>query len=135
VKFKGLSVARATAMRRKLRDSEIGYRVIKKTLLYRALEENNIEGQLPQLDGEVAVAYGADAIAPSRAIKAFSKEFKDSLAIIGGVFQGVYKDARAMDEIASIPSREVLLAQIANLLNSPMQRLAIGINEIAKSKQ
>jgi large subunit ribosomal protein L10 len=135
VRFRGLTVARATAMRRKLGEDNIGYKVVKKTLLGRALSEQKIEGDKPELEGEIAISYGVDPIAPARAIKQFCREYKDMLAIVGGIFQGVYKNAGAMEEIASIPSREVLLAQIANLLNSPIQRFAIAVNEIAKSKE
>jgi large subunit ribosomal protein L10 len=134
VKFKGISVSQTSAMRKKLVKEELGYRVIKKTLLQRALDIHQIRGEAPKMEGEVAVAYGADALLPAKAIKAHCRELKGALVMLGGVYEGVYKNASEMDKIASIPSRETLLAQIAYLMNSPIQRLAIAMNEIAKIK-
>lgn len=134
VKFDKLTVADAQSLRRKLRASEVGYKVGKKSLLKRALEDRGYQGEIPDLPGEIAVAYGADAIAPAREVYDFQKGNKDKVAILGGIFDGVYKDQATMLSIATIPSREVLLSQIAWLLSSPMQRLAIAVNEVAKQK-
>ena len=56
------------------------------------------------------------------------------LSILGGIFQGKFVDGAYMTELATIPSREVLLSKIAFLLKSPMQRLAIAVNEVSKKK-
>lgn len=56
------------------------------------------------------------------------------LSILGGIFEGKFVSGEKMMEIATIPSREVLLSKIAFLLKSPMQRLAIAVNEVAKTK-
>lgn len=134
VQFKGLTVKAAQALRRKLRDAGVGYKVGKKTLLKRVLAEKGYTGELPALDGEIAVAYGTDQIAPAREVYDFQKGASGAVAIVGGVFEGQYKDQQAMMSIATIPSREVLLSQIAFLLKSPLQRLAIAVNEVAKTK-
>jgi large subunit ribosomal protein L10 len=89
---------------------------------------------MPNLEGEVAVAYGSDPIAPAREIFNFQKTNKVPLNILGGVYEGKFVDGVYMKEIATIPSREVLLSKIAFLLKSPMQRLAIAVNEVAKTK-
>jgi large subunit ribosomal protein L10 len=132
VKFDKLSVKDAQNLRRGLRAAGVGYKVGKKTLLKRALAEHGYEGELPELPGEIAVAYSTDSIAPAREVFAFQKQLKDNLAIVGGIFEGTYKDQTAMMSLATIPSREVLLSQLAWLLKSPMQRLAIAVNEVAK---
>jgi large subunit ribosomal protein L10 len=133
VNFKGMEGNNVTDMRAKLRDEGVGYFVAKKTLIARAFGEN-FEGQAPQLDGEIAVAYSTDAIAPAQNIKAFVSEYKDNLAIAGGVFQGVYKNKEEMTEIASIPALPVLRGMFVNVINSPIQGLAIVTNAIAEKK-
>jgi len=134
VKFNGLSVADTTAMRAKLREEGVGYFVAKKTLMTRTFGES-YEGTMPTLPGEIAVAYSADAIAPAQQVKEFAAKYKDNLAIAGGVFQGVFKDAAEMTEIASIPALPVLRGMFVNVINSPIQGLAIVLNAIAEKKQ
>lgn len=134
VQFNKLTVAMANALRRKLTVANVGYKVGKKTLLKRVLTERGYKGELPALDGEIAIAYSTDQIAPAREVYEFQKTNKDSVAIVGGIFEGEYKNKEAMMSIAMIPPREVLLSQIAFLLKSPMQRLAIAVNEVAKKK-
>ncbi len=134
VKFDKLTVKDAQELRRKLRAHGVGYKVGKKTLLKRALADRGYEGELPELPGEIAVAFGTDAIAPAREVYAFQKDHKEQISIVGGIFEGGYKDQAMMLALATIPSREVLLSQIAWLLQSPMQRLAIAVNEVAKTK-
>lgn len=133
VNFHGLSVAGATELRKALKADGVGYTVAKKTLIRRALADR-YEGEIPALDGEVAVAYGADPIAPARGIYEFEKKYKDSLKILGGVYEGKYVPASMMIELASIPSREVLLGKLVNLLNSPVQRVVMALDQIAKAK-
>ena len=133
VNFHGLKVSDETKLRRELRDKEVNYKVSRKTLLKRALA-GKAEGVLPELNGEVAMVYGEDQIAPAREIYNFQKTHKGILEIIGGIFEGKFVGAENMMEIATIPSREVLLSKIAFLLKSPMQRLAIAVNEVAKRK-
>ena len=62
------------------------------------------------------------------------EDVKDMITLVGGVFEGDYKDQATMVSLATIPPREVLLSQIAYLLKSPMQRLAIAVNEVSKQK-
>ena len=133
VNFSGMTGNDITAMRAKLREEGVGYFVAKKTLIARAFGEN-FEGQAPQLDGEVALAYSTDAIAPAQNIKAFVGQYTDRLAIAGGVFQGVYKSKEEMTEIASIPALPVLRGMFVNVINSPIQGMAIVLNAIAEKK-
>jgi large subunit ribosomal protein L10 len=134
VQFNKLTVADANALRRQLRAAGVGYKVGKKTLLKRVLDTKGYEGELPALTGEVAIAYSTDALAPAREVYDFQKTHKDVVSILGGVFEGSFKDQASMLALATIPSREVLLSQIAFLLKSPMQRLAIAVSEVAKKQ-
>ncbi len=106
----------------------------KKSLLKRALDARGYTGEIPELPGEIAVAYGTDSIAPAREVFGFQKTHKENVSIVGGIFEGMYKDQASMLSLATIPSREVLLSQIAFLLKSPIQRLAIAVSEVAKNK-
>lgn len=133
VNFQGMEGNDVTAMRAKLREEGVGYFVAKKTLIAKAFD-GAFEGDVPQLDGEIALAYSTDAIAPAQNIKAFVKEYEDNLAIAGGVFQGVYKNKEEMTEIASIPALPVLRGMFVNVINSPIQGLVLGLNAIAEKK-
>lgn len=135
VKFNRLTVADATAMRKELRKEGIGYFVAKKTLLRRALDSQKISGEVPALEGQIAICYGVDAIAPARSIAGFVKKYKEQLAIVGGVFEGAFQGKAQMQEIAAIPPIEVLYAQVANLFNSPIQGLVVALNQIAQGKK
>ncbi len=133
VNFHGMKVSDETQLRNDLRSQGVGYKVGRKTLFKRALQ-GVAEGEIPELGGEVAIAYSEDQIASPREIYNFQKTHKGMLNILGGIFDGKFVDGAYMTEIATIPPREVLLAKIAFLLKSPMQRLAIAVNEVAKKK-
>ena len=133
VGFRGLPVADSSAMRRQLRDNGVGYFVAKKTLIDRALK-GAYEGEVPTLEGEVAIAYSEDAIASAQQVREFEKKYKDSISILGGVFGGAYKSKEEMTEIASIPPLPVLRGMFVNIINSPIQGLVIGLNAIANKK-
>jgi len=143
VNFHGMNVGDETILRRELRDQGVDYRVSRKTLLKRALLKK-AEGETPELPGEVAIAYlpaeasvkagSKDGTITPREIYNFQKTHKGILNILGGIFDGKFISKEKMMEIAMIPSREVLYAQFLNLINSPIQRFAVVLNEIAKSK-
>lgn len=135
VGFKGLSVADTSAMRRSLRDSGIGYYVAKKTLIRRALADKGYQGTLPELPGEIAIAWSAgDATAPAREIFEHGKKHKDAITLAGGVFDGTYMDAAAIRAIATIPPVPVLRGMFVNVINSPIQGLVIALDKIAEKK-
>ena len=136
--FKGLTVADTTAMREDLRGKGVKYTVAKKTLVRRALSQAQLGGEAPALEGELALAYAQegekDPIAPARSIKEFEKKYDGKVSILGGIFQGVYKSRNEMREIAGIPSMEQLRGMFANIINSPIQRFAIVLGQVATKK-
>ncbi len=137
VNFHGLTVTGVNELRRNLRAKGVGYYVAKKTLIKRAFDGSPIEGSLPELDGEVAVAYLADQadedlLVPVKEIYDFHKKNTEVIKIIGGVFEGTYAGAEQMLALAKIPSREILLGQFANVINSPIQGLVMALDAIAK---
>ena len=136
VHFTGLTVADEMAMRRSLRGDGVSYFVAKKTLMRRALESlGHAHADLP-LKGEVAVAWseGDDATVSARLIHGFGTKLKDKLTILGGIFEGRLLGQTEMQEIATIPSMQALRGMFANIINSPIQRFAIALSEVAKTK-
>ena len=133
VQFKGLAGVDTTEMRTKLREEGVGFFVAKKTLMKRAFG-SSYTGEMPALDGEIAIAYSTDAIKPAQQVKEFATKFKDKLVIVGGVFQGSFKNQAEMTAIASIPSLDVLRGMFAQLINSPRQRFAVALGEVSKTK-
>jgi large subunit ribosomal protein L10 len=134
VNFHGLTLADTTAMRKNLREAGVKYTVAKKTLAKKAFMAKGIAGEMPELEGELAIAYGQDQIVPAREIYSFEKKFEGKVSILGGVFDGKFMSKDEMTVIASIPSRETLYGMFVNLVNSPIQRFVIALNEIAKTK-
>ncbi len=134
VNFHGLSVEDTTTLRSSLRGEGVGYTVAKKTLIGKALDEAKVEGDKPPLEGELAIAYGEDLLAPAREVFAFQKDHKDNIAILGGIFEGAYMNQSEMMEIALVPPKPVLYGQFVNLINSPIQRFAVVLDQIAEQK-
>ena len=134
VKFKGLSVGETMELRSSLFGENIHYTVVKKTLWDRAADAVGIKGDKPVVSEELAVVYGEDLLSPARLSYEFGKTHKDTFGIIGGIFDGIFKNAKDMMAIATIPPREVLLSQLAYLLKSPITQLAVGLSEVSKKK-
>jgi len=135
VNFDKLAVSEVNSLRRQLQGEGISYFVTKKTLLKRVLDGGKVEGDRPELTGQVAIAYGEDSIAPSREIWNFSKDHKENISILGGIFEGKYMDQEAMTSMATIPPLQTLRGMFVNLINSPIQRFAIVLDQIALSKE
>jgi len=137
VNFHKLTVADATALRNALRKEGVNYLVAKKTLTKKAMELVKTEGELPPLDGELALAYldkGEDIISPARGISEFGKTHKGVVSILGGVFGGKLIGKDEMAAIALIPSMQTLRAQFVNVINSPIQGLVMALDQIAQKK-
>ena len=139
VHFKGVTVADESRMRRAFRAEGLGYTVAKKTLIRIALDNLGLEHQSVPMEGEVAVAYNVgsdDPTLPANRIYKFGKEVGgDKITIVGGIFEGKFADAATMNEIATIPSMLVLRGKLVNLINSPLQRLAVVLDQHAAKMQ
>lgn len=133
--FHKLPVSESTDIRKELRSKNVNFTVAKKTLTKRALADSSIQGEIPTLDGELALVYSTDLIAPAREIFEFQKKLDGRVSILGGVFDGIYKTKAEMEMIASIPSQKTLYAQFVNIINSPIQGLVLALNAIAEKKQ
>ena len=135
VHFKGLSVEDTSAMRRALKAEGVGYMVAKKTLIKHALANKGYTGDMPELPGEIALAWSAeDPTLAARDIYEHSKKHKEALSIVGGIFEGAYQDAVAMNAIATIPPLPVLRGMFVNVINSPIQGIVIALDKIREAK-
>lgn len=136
VHFSKVNVADESAMRRALREAGVKYFVAKKTLVRRALSGAGHQHEELPLEGELAVAYGGgdDSTAAARLVHGWADKLKDKLAIVGGIFEGTLKNQAQMLEIATIPPMDTLRAMFAQIVNSPRQRFAVVLSEVAKTK-
>lgn len=137
IHFNGLTVHEGNQIRASLKKEGVQYHVVKKTLLRKALENKKYEGVMPELPGEVAIAYlthGDDVTLPARGLNSFVKKLSGKLAFLGGVLEGAYLSQGETVAIAQIPPTPVLRGMFVNIINSPIQRFAIALGEIAKQK-
>lgn len=135
VNFHGLNVTDTTTLRQNLREQNVSYVVAKKTLVKRALDAAGVSGEQPELEGELALAYGDDLVVPAREVYGFQKQHEGKLSIIGGVFDGAYMNQEQMMDIATIPPTPVLYGQFLNVINSPIQGLAVALDQIAQKRE
>lgn len=135
VNFHGLPVSDVAEMRKKLHNAGVSYTVAKKTLMRKAFGESKITGDMPELEGEIAVAYSDDLIDAAREIYTFQKDFEDRIQIVGGVFEGAYRDKDGMIEIANIPSQEQLYGMFVNVINSPIQGFVMTLKALAEKRE
>ena len=103
-------------------------------MIKRAAEGTDFAALDPDLEGPTAIAVSKDdATAPARVLAEFAKK-ADKLEIKGGVIEGTYYDAKGMQVIATIPSREVLLGKLLGSIQSPITNLARVLNQIAEKQ-
>lgn len=133
VNFHGLSVAKERKLRNDLRKANIKYKVAKKSLLKIALPD------VPKLEGEIGIVagYGEVTEAPGIIAKFIREQGglpagRQGLKITGGIYESRFVDASVIKQLASIPSREVLLTQLAFILTQPVASLARALKEVEK---
>jgi large subunit ribosomal protein L10 len=118
--FTGLNVAKLTDLRRKLRAAGVEYVVVKNTLARRALLEAQVSGLEPHLTGATALVLGgADAMAAAKVLTDFAKEHQKP-AIKGALVEGRMVTSDQVKQLAALPSRMELLAQLGGALQAPM---------------
>lgn len=135
VDYRGLTVEQDTRLRRALREAGVTYKVYKNTLMKRAFEGTDFAQLDPHLDGPSAIAVSkTDATAPARILAKFAKE-AEALEIKAGIVEGTYYDAKGIQAISSIPSREELLSKFLGSIQSPVANFARVIKQIAEQKE
>ena len=132
VNYSGLTVAQDTQLRKELREAGVHYKVYKNTMMKRAFAGTAFESLTNDLDGTNAIAISKDdATAPARVICNFAKDAK-ALELKAGVVEGTLYDVNALNELAKIPSRDVLISKLLGSLQSPITNLARVLNQIAE---
>ena len=132
VDYRGLTVEQDTQLRRNLREAGITYKVYKNTFMNFAFKGTECEGLTQYLEGPSAIAISTDdATAPARVLAEFAKT-ANKLEIKAGVVEGTVYDANGMASIASIPSRDVLIARLLGSMKSPVTNFARVINQLAE---
>jgi large subunit ribosomal protein L10 len=134
-KYQGLTVEEDTELRRKLREAGVEYKVYKNTLTTLAAKELGFDGIINYLEGPVSVAFGYDdATAPARILNDFAKDHK-KLELKAGIVEGTIYDTEGVKKLASIPSREVLIAKLLGSFKAPLSNLVYLLNAISEKKE
>ena len=135
VDYRGLTVEQDTQLRKQLREAGVTYKVYKNTMIRFAAKGTKFEALEPNLEGPTALAVSKeDATAPARILADFAKK-ADKLELKGGVVEDTYYDAKGIQVIATIPSREVLLGRLLGSMQSPIANFARVIKQIAEKDQ
>ena len=135
VNYRGLTVEEDTKLRSSLREAGVIYKVYKNTMINFAVQGTEFEALSSDLKGPTAIAVSKeDAAAPAKILFEFSKKAK-ALELKAGVVEGIYYDAKGIEIIATIPSREELLSKLLGSIQSPITNFARVIKQIAESKE
>ena len=133
-KYQGLTVEEDTVLRKNLREAGVEYKVYKNTLVTLAAKELGLEGIVEYLEGPVAIAFGyEDVTVAARVLNDFAKDHK-KLELKAGIVEGEIYDTDKIKQLATIPSKEVLIAKLLGSIKSPIASFARVINAIAESK-
>lgn len=130
--YKGMDVEAINQLRRKLREAEVEYKVVKNSLLVRASDGNDVSLIKDSFKGPSAVALSYDdPVAPAKVLTDFAKENKN-LEIKIGVLDGKIIDLIGIKALSSLPSKEVLLGQVLSAMNAVPTSLVTALSDIPK---
>lgn len=144
--YKGISANKVNQLRKELRNNGVEFKVVKNTLAKRAINELGISGLDSYLEGPTAIAYSIeDPVAPAKSVADFIQENK-TLKIKAGFVEGKVISVDGVQALASLPSREVLIAQVVggmaaplsgflNVLQGPVRKLGYALEAIRKQKE
>ena len=121
--FTGMTVQKASLLRRRCRESQVRFKVVKNTLLKRAMSANGVETLNTYMEGPTGVAYSTvDEVVPAKVLADFAKEF-ETLRIKAAIVEGKLLDAKEVKQLASLPSREALLGLVLATIIAPLTQL------------
>ena len=133
--YQGLTVEQDTNLRKSLREAGVEYKVYKNTLVTLAAKELGFDGIVEYLEGPVSIAFGyEDATAPARVLHTFAKDHK-KLELKAGMVDGTVYDKAQVEKLATIPSKEVLIAKLLGSFKAPLSNLAYLLNAIKEKKE
>ena len=131
--YRGITVADMTRLRSSARSSGVSLSVLKNTLARRAVADSGFAVVSDQMTGPLIYGFSEDAVAAAKVVAEFAKT-NDKLVIRAGAYGGKALDAEGVKQLASIPSKEVLLAQLLGLMQSPISRTARVLSALAEKK-
>lgn len=134
-KYQGLTVEEDTELRKALREAGVEYKVYKNTLTTLAAKELGFDGIVDALEGPLSVAFGyEDPTVPAKVLNDFAKNHK-KLELVAGIVQGEIFDEAKVKQLATIPSREILIAKLLGSFKAPLSNLAYLLNAIKEQKE
>ena len=130
VNYQGITVENDTKMRKALREAGVSYTVMKNTLTGRACEEAGLGDMKQYLSGMTAIAIADnDPVAPAKVLKEYAEKI-ESFEILAGYLDGKVVDKEAVNYLADIPSKEVLIAKFLGSIKSPLYGLAYALQAV-----
>ena len=133
VSARGISANEMNTLRRDLRAAGVKYTVAKKSLMKRAFVEQGITGTLPELPGELSIAWSTDSIAAAKGVYAFAKANKERMQLVGGIYEGAFMSQAEITELAMIPTYKELQGKFAGVLNAVVTQFVRVIDAKVKS--
>ena len=130
--YKGISADEVTALRSKLRDENITYKVYKNTLAKRALDELELTDAGKFIDGPTAWTFSDDPVAPAKILNDFSKDV-DVIKMLGGILDGDIVGSDKLEKLAVLPSRDQLIAQVVGTIAMPLRNLVGTLNAVPRN--
>jgi len=131
--YRGITVADMTKLRNTARSAGVSLSVLKNTLARRAVAGSAFEVVSDQMTGPLIYGFSEDAVAAAKVVAEFAKT-NDKLVIRAGAYGGKALDVNGVKQLASIPSKEVLLAQLLGLMQSPISRTARVLAALAEQR-
>lgn len=135
VDYLGLTVDEVTDLRKQLRDEKVQLKVIKNTMMRRALDQLEVDYHKEVFQGPTAVAFSEeDAVAPARILAKFAKT-AEALELKGGVIDGTVMTKEEIKKIASLPNREGLLSMLLSVLQAPVRNVAYAVKAVQEQRE
>ena len=136
VEYKGLTVEKSTELRNKCREAGVEYKVYKNSIMGFAFKELGLEDFNVNLEGPNALALSFDdEVTAAKVTNDFAKTSNETLKIKAGIAEGKIMNAEEVKELASIPSRDVLIGQLAGVLQGNIRNLAYMLDQISKKDE
>lgn len=132
--YRGLTVENLTGLRKQAREAGVYFHVLKNTLARRAVAGTPFEGVSDKMVGPLIYGFSQDAVAAAKVMADFAKT-NNKLVITGGSYAGKALDADGVKALAAIPTKEVLLAQLLGLMQSPVSRMARVLAAVAEQRE
>ncbi|MCL6264024.1 MULTISPECIES: 50S ribosomal protein L10 [Craterilacuibacter] len=132
--YRGIEVGSMTKLRAQAREQGVFLRVLKNTLVRRAVADTAFAGLADQMVGPLVYGISADPVAAAKVLHQFAKA-DDKIVVKAGSYDGKVLDAAQVAELASIPSREELLSKLLYVMKAPVSGFARGLAALAEQKQ